>query len=320
MHPLVARIHPALRTAFFAWLISRTALWWAQPIRPVELAGGPPLPGLLDVARNWLTSSTSSPAMAVVADAGPWMVLELAMLAAGVAVYRFVRTTTLPQAAERACWLWFFNPLLALYVLDWGTQMAAAAGAMAVAAIATRRPRTAAVAAIIAVGCRIELIVLWPALAACAWRRHRPQKDHPAALVVSVATIPLAFSAWIGASWHLAGAAGSSLRGLHGDAAWRDLSTALPASMSELVIVIGLVTAAILAIRYLRRCPLWYGVCALVACLWPLLQVPVSFGAITVAWSLPTFVHLATATDDRAVERPLLAGVVIAFIWAATAA
>ncbi len=316
MHPLIARIHPAFRTALFAWLLSRGALWITCASASADLGTGAPLPGLVATALEHLTAMVPPGPISALIMLMPWIAVECLMLAAGVAVYRFARTTELPQIAERACWIWFFNPILALSILDWGTQAAAAAGALAIAGFITYRPGRATIAAFIAVGCRLEFILLWPAIAIAGWRHYRRGKD-PAYMPWSAALIvPISFITWIGLTWHLAGTANTSLRALHGDAAWRTAETLAPSFPGEVLLLTAVAGALVLALCYARRFPLWYLALALPALLWPLVQIPIHFAAITVAWSLPTFVHLACATDDRAVERPLLVGLVIGFLFA----
>lgn len=314
MHPLIARIHPAVRTALFAWLFSRTALWVLHPTRAVELADGAPLPGLVDQTLQQLLGTISAPWLAQVVAATPWVMVEVLILIAGISVYRFARTTDLDRLAERACWLWFFNPLLALNPDAWGMQLAVATGTIAVAAVVTRRPRLSAVATVVAVGCRPEFVVLAPAVALAAWKHCRPPNHSPFAFAASLLAIPAAFTGWIVATWHLGGAAGTSLRSLHGGVSWRDSSSILPASAPEWITLVVLAAVLLLAIRYLKRFPLWYAVAAAPAAIWPLFQEPMYLAATTIAWSLPTFVHLGVATDDRGTARALIVGCAVAFV------
>lgn len=314
MHPLIARLHPAVRTGLVAWLISRSALWLLSTHRPADLATGSPLPGLVDTALDSLNSSIGSETAATLVGTAPWIAVEILILIAGIGVYRFARTTGLPRLAERACWLWFFNPVLAMTATDWGAQLAAATGAIALAAVVTARPLRGVAAAVVAIGCRLEFVLLWPALAVAAWRHHCPKRHSPATLALTVTAMPVAFTAWIALSWHLAGSADTSLRLIHNGASWRAASELIPAAPHQLIWAVGLIGALIVAIRYLKRFPVWYLLAALPLLVWPLVQVPVYFAAITTAWALPTFVHLAVATDDRNVERALLAGLVVAFL------
>lgn len=316
MHPLIARIHPAVRTAVFAWLLSRSALWLVAPNRSFEPGAHTPVPGLLMAGLEFAGALFSSEIATRLVAWTPWVAVEILMLFAGIAVYRFARNTDLPQVAERACWLWFFNPVVALTVMDWGAQMAAALGALALAGVVTHRPRRAAVATLLAVGCRLEFILLWPAIAIAGWIRHRPDKEPATMALVSTFTMPLAFSFWVVLSWHLAGAAHISLRGLHGETVWRTLEGLIPTSTAEIVLVVGTLAVLGLALRYLRRFPLWYGLCAVPALLWPLSHVPAQAAAISICWALPVFVYLAVASDDRAIERPLMISLVVAFLLA----
>lgn len=314
MHPVIARIHPAVRTAFFAWLFSRSALWVTVPTRPTDLAGGTPLPELVDTAVHIIGSGVPSRTATALVDIAPWVVAELLVLFAGICVYRFVRTTNLARLAERACWLWFFNPVLAMTALDWGTQIAAATGAIAVAGVVTRRPRLAVIAAVVAVGCRPEFVLLWPAVGVAAWRHLRSDGFSPAGTLVPILAIPAAFSGWIALAWHLAGTAGISMRSLHGDASWRTTAELLPAFPHEWMVALGMLTMAALAVRYLRRFPFWYALAVIPAAAWPLVQVPIDFAAVTIAWALPGFVYLGVATDDRGVGRTVVVGLAVAFV------
>ncbi len=317
MHPLIARIHPAFRTALLAWLLSRSALWLIAPLRPSELGSGTPLPGLLTSLIEELSAAVSSEPATVIIELSPWIALEVMLLLAGIAVYRFARSTDLPQIAERACWLWFFNPVLAMSVLDWGTQMAAAAGAIAVAGVVTYRPKFAVFAAAVAVGCRLEFILMWPAIAAATWIHRRRDGESMVPIAAGILVVPVAFTAWIAASWHLAGATHTSLRAMHGEAVWRDATTLIPSFPDELLLLLVLAAAVGLMVRYFRRFPRWYALCALPALAWPFVQVPAFFAAVTVTWALPVFAYLAVVSDDRAVERAVTSGLIIAFIFAA---
>lgn len=312
MHPLIARIHPAFRIAVMAWLLSRGALWLLRGTGLGELANGAPLPGMIAALVAQAAAGLPAGTMASSVYLLPWIALELLILWAGVMVYRFARTTELPQVAERACWLWFFNPLLAIYFLDWGTQVAVATGTLAVACVVTRRPRLAAIAAVIAMGCRLEFALLWPALALAGWHQYRNNGESPESFWLPAAAIPAAFSAWIAITWHLAGTFDTSLRTVHGDLVWRDASSWMPALPAEWLLFALVVAGLFLTLRYGRRLPRWY-MAAIPLLIWPLLQIPAHQAAIVLAWSLPTFTHLAITTDDRSLERVVMTGFVLAF-------
>jgi hypothetical protein len=313
MHPLIARIHPAFRIALTAWLLSRGALWIFGGPGLAELTNGAPLPGVIAALIDQAAAAVPTGAMTTAVHLLPWAALECLMLWAGVAVYRFARTTDLPQIAERACWLWFFNPLLAFHFFDWGTQIALATGTLAVSALVTRRPRLAAMAAVVAIGCRLEFVVLWPALALAGWHHYRHGGQTSETFWLPAAIIPAAFTAWIATSWHLAGTLDTSLRAVHGDLIWRDAAAWAPTSPAESLFFVAAASGLFLALRYARRLPRWYLFAAVPLLAWPLLQIPAHQAAIVVAWSLPTFTHLAIATDDRSLERAVMAGFVIGF-------
>lgn len=317
MHPLVARLHPAFRTAVTAWLLSRILIWVSAPSHLLELADGAPLPGLVATFVDAATATVPPGIASDLVAFGPWIFLEAAVLTAGIAVYHFARATELPQFAERACWLWFFNPIWAVTAGNWGAQTAAACGALAVAAMATHRPRRAIVAAVIATGCRLEFIVLWPAIALAAWRHRRDERHTTTTLAAALIAVPVAFAAWIATALHLAGSAGTSMRSIHGDRAWRDSLSMVDTPTVEWIVIGALTVAIAVCLYYVRRFPAWYALAALPPLIWPLVQTPAITAAVTTCWALPAFVYFATATDDRSIERPLLATLIVAFAAAA---
>ncbi len=317
MHPLIARLHPAFRTALVAWLFSRATLWFLLPSRPTTLGDGPPFPGLLSTILADLNAAVESPVVSGLIDASPWIALEIGLLYGGVCVYRFARTSELPQIAERACWIWMWSPLLALHATDWSGQMAVILATIALASLVTRRPRLAIAAAFFALGCRLELIVLWPAFVVAAIGEHnKGQRSTQGEMIAQLAVLPLAFSAWIAASWHLAGHAQTSLRALHGDTLWRNPDLLLTAGPIDQLLLIAGLGLAFLSLRYFRRLPSWYALAALPLLLLPLAQVPAYPLALLWTAALPLSLYLALATDDRSFERPLIVALVIAFILA----
>lgn len=317
MHPLIAQLHPAFRTAILAWLTSRGLLWLVlgQAATPVQFGRGEPLPAVMETFAGFLVAHVDAGPHLAMMQLVPWLILELTILLAGVSIYRFARNTDLPQVAERVCWFWFFNPVFALTAGDWASQMAAAAGALALTAMVTYRPGRATVALVVATGCRPEFVLLWPALALAAHKAYRPGKDPSYMPWAGLFGPPLAFAGWIVLTFHLGGA-GSSLRNLHGDAMWRTAETLLPTSSGEWIGVAGALFLLGLTLRYARRMPFWYVLCVVPALLFPFVQAPATFAAVTVTWALPAFLALALATDDRAVERPMLALLMVLYFLA----
>ncbi len=317
MHPLVARIHPALRTALTAWLLSRVVIWSAASGKSMEVRDGTALAGLVGGFVDGAAAAVPQGLATQLVAFSPWILLEVLVLLAGIAVYRFARSTELPQFAERACWLWFFNPVLAITAGQWGAQMAAACGALAIAYIATYRPRRAIAAALVATGCRLEFLLLWPAFAFAAWRHRHDPRHSRATLALSFGAIPLGFALWIGAAIYFAGSAHISMRAVHQDMALRHSLFPGTTALLELAVVIAVTVAALICLTRLRHFPLWYSLAALPALGWALAMSPATTAAITTAWALPVFVYLACATDDRSLERPLLLAMALAFCGAA---
>ena len=314
MHPLIAHIHPAFRTALLAWLLSRGALWLIAAESGAVIGGGAPLPGLMASLMGMLEAAVpAGPPLAAVSLL-PWVILEATMLAAGLAVYRFARTTELPQVAERACWFWFLSPVLALTAMDWGTQMAAATGALVLGSLVSHRPRQAALASVLALGARPEFVLLWPAVAWAGWKKYRPGKEPAWTPWLSVLTIPLAFIFWVGLTWNLSGVAGISLRELHGETSWRSLEQWASLIQGEWLFGLALLLGLGLAVRYLQRLPLWYLLVVVPAFFLPLVQIPTELLLVAMAWSLPTAVHLALSTEDRAMERLVLVTLAIGYL------
>ena len=311
MHPLVARLHPALRTAVVAWLTSRVIIWSAAPSKTLVVADGSPLSGLTAAALDAI-SATPGP-WSQLTMAAPWIVLEVVLLVAGIAVYRFARSTDLPQLAERACWLWFFNPVLAISAGDWGAQMAVACGALAIAGVAIHHPRRAALAALVATGCRLEFVILWPAMAIAAWHHRRDKRHGPVSTAMAIGAIPVAFITWIAITLYLAGSANTSLRSVHGEALWRESLSLGAASSTDMVLMALAAILAAIAFGSARRFPLWYLLAALPPVAWLFLKVPASAAAVPLTWALPLFVYVAAATDDRSIERPLMVAMAVAF-------
>lgn len=311
-------MHPALRTSLLAWLFSRGAIWLLLPAGPGPILTGAPLPGLTATALETLTNSLSPGPAQALAMLAPWLILEALMLLAGLSVYQFVRKTELPQFAERACWIWFFNPIIAISALNWSAQIAMAAGAIAIAGFTTSHHRRATIAAIIATGCRLEFILLAPAIAIAAKKGFRPKKDHPIIPWLGALIVPISFTFWIGLTWSLAGSANTSLRTLHGTTTWRSLNDWTPTFPLEAICLAALLALLLLTLRYARFFPRWHLLISTPALLLPFLHIPAHLAALSLSWSLPSFAQLGRLTDDRSIERPLLIALTIAYLYLLT--
>ena len=321
MQSLVARIHPSIRCALMGWFLTRSILWLLNDQlyhqREPLLATGSPLPGLVAIATETLAGLFSQGPWVVAIEAMPWIIVEVMILWAGIEVYRFARSTELPQVSERACWIWFLNPLLAYHFMDWGSQIAAASGALALALLLRRRPLVAAMMAVIAVGCRLEFILLWPAVLGASWRIYGTKGEKLRGLLLGWMTIPAAFAVWIGATWHLAGMAEISLRALHGDAQWRHLSGMHLSLPGEAILYLALTGCLLLVIHGLRRYPLWYSLAAIPVIAWPLIQTPAYGAALSLAWALPLTIYIAHTCEDQSVHRSVLGALFFAYFLVA---
>lgn len=316
MHPLIARIHPAFRTAFLAWLLSRGALWLFLGFGSAAPGEGVLLEGLMRAFLDYGEAVLPAGPPLAMLWLIPGLLVEGLMLLAGLSVYRFARSTELPQVAERACWLWFFSPVMALIATDWSLQMAAALGAIALGALSSLRPRQSALATGLAISARPEFLLFWPLLAYFGWKKYRPGKEPAYTPWLAVLTAPLSFVATIGLTWSLGGSKHVSFRGLYDESAqWRTLETLIPASTAEMILFGGVSMALVLGIRYLGRLPRWYFFATLAAGAIALLHTPVvPMAVVALAWALPLVVYLGLATDEPGKERIVLAGFLISYL------
>lgn len=115
MHPLVARIHPALRSTLIAFFVGRAAYWLG-----LYLSGGT-LTQLLPGVGPWtnvemIVGLLDDRVTMGAGHAGTYALLglsELSIWLSALAVYKIVRREGLPQTADRAVWLWMCVPVFA---------------------------------------------------------------------------------------------------------------------------------------------------------------------------------------------------------------
>lgn len=316
MHPLVARIHPSIRTAFFAWFVTRTLLWVASAragravfVRPGEaLAEGAPGWSALVFAAEKLDAAATVGGLGVGAVAVT-VLAEAALFAALVGVYRFVRRDQLPATAERATWLWAACPAIIWTMPPTGWTFAIAGVAVGLGALASSRHVLGSAALMAAVAFKPEALLVWPGAALIAWKTHRPGKQHPISPWLTTLGPPAAFTAVIVSAMTLAGRFGVSLRTLQSGAEWRTSLAwrGLQAHTVELGLAAALLVCLWLAIAYLKRTEASWPIMALPCLAWPLFQEPSTAAAAAILFGLPFFGYLARASDDSGVERPLLA-------------
>lgn len=316
MHPLVARIHPSIRTGVIAWLMSRLILWTA-----VLAGGATPWPPLGEGAFGrgapfWVAlvegvrriTEVAPPSLAVGATTTLAVLGELALLAGAIAVYRFARRDDLPHTAERATWLWLAVPAAALTLPVSAWSFAAGAAAIAVASVRGQRWVAGSIALVAGIGFRPEVMLLWPGTTWMAWRVYKSGK-HPGWGPLAVSLSPLvAFTALIGGAMALAGRWGISVRTLAPDTAWRAewAWQGVAAQAPLLLVALGALLVLGLMLRAFKDIPgAWFAL-ALPALMWPILHDPVLPSAGALFLALPAYVILARALDDRALERPVL--------------
>lgn len=316
MHPLIAHIHPAFRTAFLAWLLSRGALWLFQGFGMAAAGEGALLSGLMQAFLDYGEQVLSAGPPLMMLMLMPALLLEVVLFFGGLSVYRFVRATELPQVAERATWLWFFSPVLAFTAGDWGLQMAAALGAMALGSLVSMRPKRSAVASALAVAARPEYLLLWPAIAWAGFKKHRPGKEPAYTPWLAALTLPVSFVVTIGLTFLLAGRTYVSFRSLYEEGSeWRTMETLIPSTVGEGILYFAVVMSGLLSLRYVARLPKWHLPVVAVAGLLALLQAPVvASGVVALAWALPTMLHLGLSTDDPARERLVLVTFVVGYL------
>lgn len=310
MHPLVSRIHPSYRSAFFAWFLSRATLWigaraagrepWVSDnlFRSLEAA----TPGWSVVVH--LTGLFGSSAPAVLAA-----LAEALMLLAAIAVYQFVRRDQLPQTAESATWLWAFCPLMALSLPAGDWTFAVALSAISLAALGAHRHFWAAALAAGAIAFRPEAILLWPGFALLGWRTYQPGKQHELSPWATALAPPLAFVTLVVSAITLAGRFGVSLRSLQAQAGWRrDFAwQGFVAHTPEMLALALIAAGAALAITYFRQTPRSWAILALPCLFWPLLYQPLSAAMTILLLAIPLFGYLGRLAADPRLERPLLA-------------
>jgi hypothetical protein len=316
MHPLVARIHPSYRTAFVSWFFARAICWMAyasNEMLAVPLLYAPDYARGAPLWAGWVRLCRALEGQAGIGslDLGTLVMVgtgELALLVAAVAVYRFARRDELPQTAERATWLWILCPLMALATPVTSWVYAVCGVAVALAALGGQAYLLAAGALAVAIGFRVEAMLVWPGFAWMAYRAYRPGKDSPFGPWAAIFGPLGAFTATIGSAIVLAGDWGVSLRGLHPGSRWRreivwdGVVAEAPLLLLGTAVVVGIVLVVRAVGRDAGRSLLTAGP----ALAWPLLHEPSLQAAGALLFAIPAFVVLARQLDDRSFERPTM--------------
>lgn len=298
MHPLVARIHPSIRTAFFAWIISRFAVWYGAHLRFGHVFGG------LDVGLGTPAYRTLVESLLLVGS--PWDARILAgltealLLLGVVAVYRFARRDGVPQTADRAAWLWIANPAMVFAIP--GSDWALAYGLVALAMGSVTRVPWSALAACAAIALRPEAVVVWPALA-WAWWSHRGDTDPLIGTVFAV--LPgVAFASTVlgGLLMGEPGALFAGTAGWRQDFVWHGFA----AHTTDLMIAGGVLVGLAIALRMFRETPRSWLLCTLPVLVMVAMAKPPLGGLGVIPFAIPLFVQTAKLAKDVGFERVLL--------------
>lgn len=303
MHPLVAHIHPSYRSAFFAFIVGRSALYIAmhaigQAPLDVESSGG--------LLADWfgVVVEIANAHVESVDNAGDWLGLivnEIAVFVGLVGLYRFVRRDAMPQGADRAVWLAACSPLMVLTLpgSDWAMVFAIAMWSLELAGAGLGV--WAALLFSLGVVTRPDLLVLWPGFAALIWRMG--SNDDLSTWFAGLLPL-LAFASRV--LWAVLFGDPNTLYTY--EAAWRtDLVwSGWHAHLADLgvlgVSVFGLALAAV----YWRRRPKSWVVMAVPCLIWPVLHEPSTAAVGTMLVCAASFGHLGAYTEDPGHERLVL--------------
>ena len=322
MQSILARIHPSFRTAFVAWLICRSALWLiylvsgSGELEFVSLGdreSGGPLWALAGLAYDWAGSTWSAPA----AGWGLLLLAEIIFFWSLVHVYRFVRHDALPQTAERATWFWALCPIVGMNFPVTSWTLATAVAVVSLSSVRSARPYLSAICMMIAVGFRLEVLLLWPGIFWLAFQVF-PRGKSPIHEPLAVAMAPVTGACLtVGLGVWMAGHHGISFRSLHVQGRWRDWTAEIrPLESPDFlfaaaVVLVGLV----LMVRFRRQIPVWGWLSlSLPALVWPLLHTPTWVHFPVWALALPIFALVGLSTHDPARERVVMVLFVVGLI------
>ncbi len=303
MHPVVAQIHPSIRTAFFAFFIGRTALYLAlhavgQSPLDVRVEGG--------LLAEWLRilSELANTHVDSIDGAGDWLrfvLNETAVFLGLIGLYRFVRRDAMPQGADRAVWFAACSPLMFLTLpgADWAFVFAMAMWSLEI--VAAGHAIWGSLLFMIGVMTRPDLLVLWPGFAAVCLRGNSTDK----------------WQTWVGAVLPLLAFATRVLWAvLFGDpdslytyeAAWRTewAWEGWSAHLGDLGILGMALFGVLLALHHVARRPRAWLVMAIPCLVWPVLHEPSTAAVGTLLVCAPAYGYLGAFTEDPARERLLM--------------
>ncbi len=312
MHPIVARIHPALRTTLLAFLVGRGAFWLSRWIQGRDLAT------LTYGVGPWANSQTLVELANDVVPAadghfGTYSMIglsEVMIWLTALAIYKIIRREGLPQTADRAVWFWMCSPLIALLVPGSNWILGGMLALWALEFAGSNRAAWAGVLMAVAATIAPQTVVLFPGVAALSFRSAKDE-----------------FTPWVATLLPTLTVACLVLYGvLFGDApryifdAFLVRENWVPAQIIQspwdiAQIALGLVLLAFWAAN-LKRLPRSFALLSLPAIV-VLLVAPVGFpNMFPLMIAAPIWAYLALFAQNPEIERPILSASLLLLIFA----
>lgn len=310
MHPLVARIHPALRTSLFAFLVGRSAYWISRWLQGRDLAT------LTYGVGPWTTSSdvvdlANSHIPWGEGQFGTWAMLglnELLIWLAALAIYKVVRREGMPQTADRAVWFWMCTPLIFLLTPGSNLVPGLALGVWALELAGAGHAVWAGLAMALAGVVAPQAVVLFPGVAAMAFKGSKDElKPWVATLLPTlVLASTVLYGVFLGDTpHHVFGAFG--LR-----TGWRP-ETLMNAPWDIAQLLVALVLLVLWGLS-LNKLPKTFAVVALPA----IVAVGIAPAGLAALFPLlmaaPIWAHLSLFAQDPEIERPLMGAGLLALV------
>lgn len=310
MHPIVARIHPALRTTLLAFLVGRGAYWLSRWLQGRDLATltygvGPwaSTEGLVDLANThvpWGNGAFGTYAMLGLGEVLLWL--------AALALYKVIRREGLPQTADRAVWLWMCSPLVALMLPGTHALPGLAAGIWALELTAAGHVIWGAALVSLAAALAPQAVVLFPGIAAVAFRASKDElKPWLATLLPTMVMAGLVlFGVFFGETPHHIFQAFPVRADWQPAAIWGQ-------SLEVLQLLGALCLLALWGINF-KRLPRAFAVASLPAIV-AVAVAPAGLVAwLPIAFGVPIWAHLSLFSQDPEIERPLLGASLLALV------
>lgn len=160
---MIARIHPSIRTALFAWLIGRAFVLHAWTKRDGLVAL------YIDGTSIWGGVATLFNGQPVMRHVG-FIAVELLVLWGLIEVYKFARRETLPQGAEHATWLVACSPAMAMLAPGSAWTASVSLVFVALGGLVTGRYKISSGALFAAIAFTPEVAVILPGMFTVGWK------------------------------------------------------------------------------------------------------------------------------------------------------